>query len=114
MLVEQLRLAGVTVPAVEFRFDPLRRWKFDLAWPGIKLAIEVEGAIWKLGRHNRPAGFIKDMEKYNTATLNNWRVLRVTTDQVRAGDALRLVLVALARFDWSHVRSRVPAPESGR
>jgi len=39
--------------------------------------LEIEGGIWTGGRHNRSAGFLRDMEKYNTAASMGWRVLRV-------------------------------------
>lgn len=50
-----------------------------MAWPDKKVALECEGGIWIQGRHNRGMGFLKDCEKYNTAVLMGWRVLRYTT-----------------------------------
>lgn len=44
------------------------------------------------GRHSRG---VKDMEKYNTATLAGWRVLRVTPKQVADGSALMLIEQAI-------------------
>jgi len=61
---------------VEYKFHPKRRWRFDFAFPLIKIAVEIEGGVWSGGRHTRGAGFIKDMEKYNAAVLLGWRVLR--------------------------------------
>lgn len=54
----------------------MRRWLFDFAFPGGKVAVEVEGGVWSRGRHVSPVGFIKDCEKYNAATVGGWRVLR--------------------------------------
>lgn len=64
----------------EYKFHPVRRWRFDYAIPALKIAVEVDGAVWVGGRHNRPAGYIADMEKLNTAASMGWLVIRVTTD----------------------------------
>lgn len=72
-------------PAVEvvkeLRFYPERRWRFDYAFPALKVAIEIDGAVWAQGRHNRPAGYLADMEKLNTAVSMGWLVLRFSTDE---------------------------------
>ena len=60
-----------------------RKFRFDCANPSEKIAIEIEGGLWITGRHNHPLGMIHDMEKYNLAVLDGWRVLRYTTDTVR-------------------------------
>jgi hypothetical protein len=62
----------------EVRFDLLRRWRFDYASEARKIAIEIEGGVYSRGRHTRPTGFLNDIEKYNAATLQGWRVLRCT------------------------------------
>ena len=69
------RLPG---PVAEYRFHPERKWRFDYAWPDAKVALEVEGGVWTGGRHTSPAGFLKDIEKYNAAARLGWRVLRCT------------------------------------
>ena len=61
---------------VEYKFHPTRKWKFDFANPELKIAVEQEGGVWVRGRHNRGVGFLNDMEKYNTAVLLGWKVLR--------------------------------------
>lgn len=65
----------------EYKFHPKRRWRIDFAFPEIKLAIEIEGAIWVRGRHTRGSGFIKDMEKYNNLALLGWKLLRFTSQE---------------------------------
>lgn len=52
-----------------------RKWRFDIAWPDVKLAIEVNGGLWIAGGHNRGAQMLKDWEKWNTATVMGWRLL---------------------------------------
>lgn len=68
--------AGYPPPAEEHKFHETRRWKIDFAWPQLKLAVEIEGGIFVRGRHVSPSGFVADCEKYNTATLDGWSVLR--------------------------------------
>lgn len=79
----------------ELMFHPKRRWKFDFAWMTERIAVEVEGGVFSGGRHTRGAGFTADCEKYNEAALLGWAVLRVTGNQVKSGDALRLIERAL-------------------
>ena len=40
LLVEILK-SGIPIPIKEYRFHPVRRWRFDLAWKVEKLAVEV-------------------------------------------------------------------------
>lgn len=64
----------------EYRFHKTRMWRFDYAIPDLKIAIEVDGGIWKNGRHNRPVGYINDLDKFNTAATMGWLVLKVIPD----------------------------------
>jgi len=56
----------------------VKDWRFDVAIPEYKIAIEFEGGAWSGGRHTRGAGFIGDIAKYNAATVHGWKVLRYT------------------------------------
>lgn len=96
VLGAQLAALGLPAPAVEYRVVPDRRWRFDFAWPAYRLALEVEGGVWIRGRHTRPSGYLKDVEKYNRAALEGWRVLRATPQDVRSGAAAQLVQACLA------------------
>jgi len=68
----------------EYQFCDGRKWRFDFACPELAVAIEIEGGVWTRGRHSRGAGMISDMEKYNTAQLFGWIVLRYTPAQFNA------------------------------
>jgi very-short-patch-repair endonuclease len=87
----QIKALKLPAPETQYRFHPTRRWTFDFCWPDLKLALEVEGGIWTKGRHTRGKGYEKDCEKYNEAALAGFRLLRVTTDMVKAGTALNVV-----------------------
>ena len=95
LLTIHARELGLT-PVPEHRFAPPRRWRFDLAFPDRKLAIEIEGGAFTRGRHTRGAGFVKDMEKYNAAVLLGWRLLRFTPSQVLDGTARAALAEAIA------------------
>jgi very-short-patch-repair endonuclease len=93
-LYMHMKMVGLS-PEREYRFCPQRRWRFDFAFPDHKLGIEVEGGVWVQGRHTRGAGYTADLEKYNTATLMGWRVLRVSGEMIENGEALGLTLEGL-------------------
>jgi len=67
----------------EYRFHEKRRWRFDYAIPEFKIAVEIDGGLWIGGRHSRPSGIQKDMEKLNTATSIGWSILRFTPTQLK-------------------------------
>ncbi|MBU6392532.1 MAG: hypothetical protein KGQ83_09870 [Planctomycetes bacterium] len=77
----------------EVKFHPVRKWRFDFAHPELKIAVEIEGGLWVIGRHNRPQSMIKDIEKYNQAILLGWRVLRYTPQQT--GELIRDVEILI-------------------
>lgn len=110
-MVLNANLAGaVAVPYVrEFQFDPVRKWRVDFAFVAIKLAVEVEGGIYKVktrgggvddrgGRHRRPEGMIKDMEKYNALTLADWHLLRYWPGTVQDGTAATEIIAYVKKL----------------
>ena len=61
----------------EYRFHPVRKWRFDFAFPDQKVAVEMEGLLPGAGgRHQRITGYRADTKKYNAATCLGWRILR--------------------------------------
>lgn len=91
----QLLDAGLRDFVTEYRFDLTRRWRFDFAWPGIKVAVELEGGVYSRGRHSRGAGYVKDCDKYNAATLAGWNVYRYTAQHLTSGAAIEITRLAL-------------------
>lgn len=98
----------IPMPLTEYRFHPLRRWRFDYAWiitnahwiqdgiPPQMVALEVDGAIWRQGRHTRGGGWLKDTEKLNEAAALGWRLLRCTPDQLCTVEMITTIRRALA------------------
>jgi very-short-patch-repair endonuclease len=85
----------------EFKFHPIRKWRADFAFPQHKLLAEVEGGFWIAGRHSRGGGGEKDMEKYNTAAIMGYAVLRFTPKQANNLSAMAVV------GDWFAARKGV-------
>lgn len=73
----------------EHRFHPTRKWRFDFAFPSVKLAIEIDG---QGGGHSRVKAVRDECEKYNAAVLLGWRVMRFpATDKMQAHEWVRQV-----------------------
>ncbi|AVG43859.1 MULTISPECIES: endonuclease domain-containing protein [Achromobacter] len=91
----QLRALRLPPPEREFRFHPHRAFRFDFAWPklpcGRRLAVEIEGGIHSGGRHVRPQGYKRDLEKYNSAVALGWTLLRFSSSMVFNGEAVQAV-----------------------
>jgi very-short-patch-repair endonuclease len=96
-LALQIRVAGLPEPEREYMFAKGigRRWRFDFCWIELMTACEVEGGVYSKGRHTRGKGFTEDCEKYNSAALMGWRVLRFPASMVLSGEALDVLERAL-------------------
>lgn len=90
MLALHIRGERLPAPVREFQFHPTRKWRFDFAWPDVRLAVEVDGEV-----HRIKSRFHADLQKHASATLMGWTVLRVGGHQVRAGVAVQWVREAL-------------------
>lgn len=82
----------------EYMFMKGRKWRIDYAIVDQKIAIEVEGGIYKKttyidkktgqpvtrigGRHNTSKGFKADIEKYNNLAAEGWLILRTTPQEL--------------------------------
>lgn len=71
----------------------LRDWRFDMAMPEIKLAIEVEGGGWSGGRHTRGAGFEGDLMKYDAASRLGWTIYRCSPAMVSKRQAVETIKI---------------------
>jgi hypothetical protein len=96
-LLTIIKALKLPLPEPEYRFDPSRRWRFDWVWKDKKLALEVEGGVWRGGRHTNPKGFLSDLEKYNAAALQGWCVIRCTPQMIFKGEVIALLEKALKK-----------------
>jgi very-short-patch-repair endonuclease len=71
ILIGLLKSAGITGWIANY---PIGEYKVDLAFPGARIAIEVDG--WAF--HSDPEVFQKDRKRQNRIALLGWQVLRFT------------------------------------
>ena len=57
-----------------------RRFTFDFCYPGLKLAIEVDGGQWQAGGGRHMSD--EDYHKLNIATVQGYKILRFKTNMV--------------------------------
>ena len=86
---------GIPEPETEFVFHPVVKWRFDFAWPGQKVYLEVQGGLFIGGRHTRGAALIKEYEKLNNATMLGWRGLFFQPSEVCMMDTVKIIKEAL-------------------
>jgi len=101
LLVIHLRAKNLPKPEFEVKFHPTRKWKFDMAFPPQKIAVETEGGFFGVGKpcrscgrrkvagHSSIARLLLDVEKYNAAVELGWRVLRYPPKMIESGEAVR-------------------------
>lgn len=90
LLMLQLSSNGIPNPKREFKFHDIRKWRFDLAWPDKKVAIEIDGGAFAFGggKHMQP----RDLEKLNTAAAMGWKVYRFSPEMIRKSMAIKFLL----------------------
>lgn len=92
--------ANLPTPCREYFFHPTRKWRFDFAWPEWMVALEVEGGIWRGGRHQTARGYTADCEKYSEAAILGWVVIRVTALTMKENKVIKLVTRGLESMGW--------------
>jgi len=96
-LLLQIKAAGLPIPEREWLLHDRLGYRLDFAWWQERLAVEVDGATWAGGRHNRGGGYEADRRKLNFAALLGWRVLGFTRSMIESGEALLAIEAALGR-----------------
>ena len=69
-----------------------RKWRFDLAIPDYRIALEIQGGIFIAGRHSRGASLLKEWDKLNCAAAMGWRVIYCQPKDVKSGRAYNLIM----------------------
>lgn len=81
----------------EYRFHPERKWRFDIAFPSRKVAVEFDGMGYG---HQAAAALVKSNERQNVAVSMGWKVLRFSPAMfslVRMPEHIDLVVESLMR-----------------
>lgn len=91
----QLRVLELPAPKEEVRVVPHRRFVWDLAWSDRMLAVECQGSIYSQGHHTRGRGYTDDCIKMAEGLLAGWRILWITSDMVKSGQAVDYIVRAL-------------------
>lgn len=96
-LVIQIRAFRHPLPEREVLFHPTRKWRMDLAWPDLKVAVEYQGGIFsRQASHSSAANIMRDQEKANEAQLHGWLLIYANAKTVSTGQAVDWVNRALA------------------
>lgn len=104
-LLAAVEQATQLVGVQEHRFHPERKWRLDLAWPEVMVALEVQGGLFVQGKHGRGEGASRDHEKLNEAQLSGWIVIQCQPREIASEQVREWVLRAIARqrenlADW--------------
>ena len=94
-LALQIKALGLPGPIREYQAIKGRKFRFDFAWPGHKLLVEVNGGTYTQGAHSTGRGIARDYEKANLAVLQGWRVLTFDGKVVKSGEAVEVIRQAL-------------------
>ena len=95
LLAFQLRAVGIEFVR-QYQYAPPRKFRADFAVLRPRgLLVEVQGGVFNRKAHGSIAGILADIDRLNTATMADWRLLRFTPDMVRDGRALAMIEQAL-------------------
>ena len=105
------------VPVVEFsgdQFIPGRRFRADIAWPQLRVYVEVDGGTFMRvgGKHARGSGIHKDCEKASLAAAFGWRLIRVDSKWLNEGIG-EFVEWVRAALEWAPSTKLLNPPPAG-
>ncbi len=92
-------------PVREYQFY---RWRFDFAWPKLKIFVEIDGATFIGGAHVRGKGYQRDCKKNNRAQLEGWVVLRADREMVGQREFALTVQKTIVRRINLHRNNKLP------
>lgn len=77
------KASSLPIPTFEHYFaKPERQYRFDVAWVEERVALEINGGIWrKGGGAHQGRGHLRDMDKLNLAQTKGWTVAQFTPQQ---------------------------------
>lgn len=93
--LELCAAAKLPMPAREVLIIPGRDFRFDYAWPLVKVAVEQQG----FRDHSTRKGLQRDYEKLNLAQAAGWKVFQFTPKQLASIDTIEWLRVQLAKVE---------------
>ena len=81
-------------PQLEYEFHEDRDWRFDYAWPELRVAVEIDGFGYG---HQAQQHLANQNEKQNAALLAGWIVLRYNSRQLGSKQAVSDAVEEVAR-----------------
>jgi hypothetical protein len=76
---------------------PDRKWRSDIAWPSVRVALEIDGGTWTMGRHNRPGAVLKEMEKANGYAERLWLDFHAPWEWIEIGQIEESIVAAIMK-----------------
>ncbi len=73
---------GIPDPVFEHVFYPARGFRLDLAWPEVLLGVDEQGGQRGGGKHNRPDGYARDLEKLALLQWQGWAIVWATPELI--------------------------------
>ena len=74
-----------------------RKMRADFGLPAERILIEVQGGVYSKQAHGSISGILADLARLNLATINNWRMMRFTPDQIASGEAKLTIALAIEK-----------------
>ena len=87
-VVLPLSAQGYPTPKPQVQLIADRKFAYDYVFVAAKLAVEIQGQIWKKGGHTSGAGITRDAVKTNELACIGWSLLVFTGEQIMSGEAL--------------------------
>jgi very-short-patch-repair endonuclease len=81
-------------------------YRADFVWPEARVAVEIQGAIWKGGAHSTGSGVNRDCAKTLVAQCGGWAVLPLTDRMIIPQQLIWLPRIAQLITDRIHGASR--------
>lgn len=82
-LIQQMVASGLPKPVRGFQPVPGRKFTTDIAYPDIRLLIEVDGGMWlPKGGHTSGTGHERDCIKDAEALVEGYKTIRVTPGMI--------------------------------
>lgn len=96
---------GICPDAIEeYQFCPIRKFRADVFVPSLNVLIEYEGINSAKSGHTTMAGYTKDCDKYNLASLMGFKLLRYTA--LNKSDILRDITALRKGFKIENFKTK--------